>query len=464
MSFRLEAFKLDEQNIQLPLVKLSKPSENEENFFTVVIGNNGTGKSRLLKGIVDSYRKRNIKNKHVSVQDELRNPKKIIAITTSLSDKFPPGSSFSRNAKPHTIKEKYCYLGPKGRVGGSSNRALMDKAISYLMSNADEKSNFHQYNEIFNYLQYEPVLKLVYKLRIPAELKNTIGSIDGETLKKFIRFQSDKRGGMRQGIFSRFLELPDYYWEELADAYRYAFEEQSFHRSSEFSFLINFSEENMTRSEHVVSSQEVSRYQVFDDLRKLELMRSMQVKLYKKHGGEFNYTDASSGEASILSTLIGLVPNLEDDSLILIDEPEISLHPSWQYRYIELVDRLLKSVKGCHVIIATHSHFLISDLPNGRSSVVHFKTSKGNHIDVDYYDENTNGMSAEDVLLNIFDMPSTRNYYLGAIVTESLELLAEGKKGSNRYRELKRKIRQVQPNLKKIDPLYDVISKLLELG
>lgn len=220
----------------------------------------------------------------------------------------------------------------------------------------------------------------------------------------------------------------------------------------------------MTRSEHVISSQEVSRYQVFDDLRKLELMRSVQVKLYKKHGGEFNYTDASSGEASILSTLIGLVPNLEDDSLILIDEPEISLHPSWQYRYIELVDRLLKSVKGCHVIIATHSHFLISDLPNERSRVVHFKTSKGNHIDVDYYDENTNGMSAEDVLLNIFDMPSTRNYYLGAIVTESLELLAEGKKDSNRYRELKGKIRQVQPNLKKIDPLYDVISKLLEFG
>lgn len=225
MSFRLEAFKLDQQSIQLPLVKLSKPSKNEENFFTVVIGNNGTGKSRLLKGIVDSYRKRNIKQKHVSVQDELRSPKKIIAITTSLSDKFPPDSSFSRNAKPHTIKDKYCYLGPKGRVGGSSNRALMDKAISYLMSNTDEKSNFHQYNEIFNYLQYEPVLKLVYKLRIPAELKNIIGSIDGKTLKDFIRFQSDKRGGIRQGIFSRFLELPDYYWEELADAYRYAFEE-----------------------------------------------------------------------------------------------------------------------------------------------------------------------------------------------------------------------------------------------
>ncbi len=464
MSFRLEKFKLEDQNIQLPQIKLSKPSENEENFFTVVIGNNGTGKSRLLRGIVDSYRKRNIKRKPTSVQGEPHSPKKIIAITTSLSDKFPADLSLSRNARPHTIKEKYCYLGPKGRVGGSSNRALMDKAISYLMSNADEKSNFHQYNEIFNYLQYEPILKLEYKLRMPAEFKNIVGSIDGEILKNFIKLQSVKRGGIRQGVFSRFLELPDYYWEELADAYRYAFEEQSFHRSNEFSFLINFSEENMTRSEHVISSQEVSRYRVFDDLRKLELMRSMQVKLYKKHGGEFNYTDASSGEASILSTLIGLVPNLEDDSLILIDEPEISLHPSWQYRYIELVDRLLKSVKGCHVIIATHSHFLISDLPNGRSNVVHFKASKGNQIDVDYYEDNTNGMSAEDVLLNIFDMPSTRNYYLGAIVTESLELLAEGKKDSNRYRELKSKIRQVQPNLKKIDPLYEVISKLLELG
>lgn len=463
MSFRLKQFKLDDKNLQLPLVKLTNGSDSEDNYFTVVIGNNGTGKSRFLRGIVDLYRKRNVGHENFSFQDKINNPQKLIAITTSLSDKFPPDSSFSRQAKPNILSEKYCYLGPRGRVGGSSNRALMDKAISFLMSGFEEKSNFYQYNEIFNYLKYEPVLKLAYKVRVPVELKNSIESIDGENLKNFIVMRSENQSGIRQGTYSRFLGSPEYYWDELADAYRYAFEQQNFNRGGEFNFVINFSEENISRSDHVISHREISRYRVFDDLRKLDLIKSMQVKLYKKHGGEFNYTDASSGEASILSTLIGLVPNLKNDSLILIDEPEISLHPSWQYRYIELIDKLLQSVKGCHVIVATHSHFLISDLPNGRSNIVHFKSSKGNRIDVDYYDENTNGMSAEDILLNIFDMPSTRNYYLSAIVTELLQLLADGQKHSDRYHDLCLKVKKVLPNLKPIDPLYDVISKLSKL-
>ena len=209
MSFRLKKFKLDDKNLQLPLVKLTNGNDSEDNYFTVVIGNNGTGKSRFLRGIVDSYRKRNVGHENFSLQDKINNPQKLIAITTSLSDKFPSDSSFSRQANPNIIREQYCYLGPRGRVGGSSNRALMDKAISFLMSGFEEKSNFYQYNEIFNYLKYEPVLKLAYKVRVPVELKDSIESIDGENLKSFIAMRSENRSGIRQGTYSRFLSSPE---------------------------------------------------------------------------------------------------------------------------------------------------------------------------------------------------------------------------------------------------------------
>ncbi len=142
MSFRLKEFRLDDENLQLPLVRLTNGVDSEDNYFTVVIGNNGTGKSRFLKGIVDLYRKRNVSHENFSFQEKNKNPQKLIAITTSLSDKFPPDSSFSRQAKPHTINEQYCYLGPRGRLAGSSNRALMDKAISFLMSGFEEKVTF----------------------------------------------------------------------------------------------------------------------------------------------------------------------------------------------------------------------------------------------------------------------------------------------------------------------------------
>lgn len=465
MSFRLEKFKLDEPKIQTPWVRLTDNNESNDNYFTVIIGNNGTGKSRFLRGIASEFRRKGKDRYDLFSQNDSGNePSKLIAITTSLSDKFPSAYNVSRHDKMSSLEDYYCYLGPRGRVGGSSSRALMDRAISYLMAKSNNRDFYHQYNEIFNYLKYEPIIKLEYRLSIPKEFNELVGELSGAELKSFIRKKSELRNGIRHGTYNKFLEFDDEYWSELANAYSYAIESNDLGGGRNFSFVINFSLENIGRKEQIISSSEVERYELFDALRKLDLMKNMRVKLYKKGGGEFDYTDASSGEASILSTLIGLVPNLEDNSLVLIDEPEISLHPSWQYRYIELIDKLLQSVKGCHVIVATHSHFLISDLPNGRSNIVHFKSSKGNRIDVDYYDENTNGMSAEDILLNIFDMPSTRNYYLSAIVSELLQLLADGQKHTHRYHDLCLKVKKILPNLKPVDPLYDVISKITKLG
>ena len=72
----------------------------------------------------------------------------------------------------------------------------------------------------------------------------------------------------------------------------------------------------------------------------------------------FEITEASSGEQQLLSSLFGLVAEAEDDSLILMDEPELSLHPSWQTQFLDLLLAALKGFKGCHVIIATHSALL----------------------------------------------------------------------------------------------------------
>ena len=58
--------------------------------------------------------------------------------------------------------------------------------------------------------------------------------------------------------------------------------------------------------------------------------------------------------------------NWKNDFLILIDEPDLHLHLDWQRQYIQkLIDvfATLPSDIKLHFIIATHSPFLISDLP-----------------------------------------------------------------------------------------------------
>ncbi|TOE32546.1 ATP-binding protein [Vibrio parahaemolyticus] len=70
----------------------------------------------------------------------------------------------------------------------------------------------------------------------------------------------------------------------------------------------------------------------------------------------------SSGEQCLFLLFLGIISSIDDNSLILIDEPEISLHPSWQQRFVEILNESLSEYSGCHFIIATHSPLIVSDI------------------------------------------------------------------------------------------------------
>ncbi len=69
----------------------------------------------------------------------------------------------------------------------------------------------------------------------------------------------------------------------------------------------------------------------------------------------------------------------------MLDEPTNSFHPNWQKRYINYYIDFLKDNfpdKNFHIILTTHSPFLISDLP--KENIIFLDTDKeGNCIVVD---------------------------------------------------------------------------------
>jgi len=77
-----------------------------------------------------------------------------------------------------------------------------------------------------------------------------------------------------------------------------------------------------------------------------------------------NYSEANAGSGEI--AVVQLVKQLLDApnfSLILLDEPEVSLHPAAQKRMqLFMLDQIKE--KKHQVIISTHSSILIEDLPN----------------------------------------------------------------------------------------------------
>jgi predicted ATPase len=62
--------------------------------------------------------------------------------------------------------------------------------------------------------------------------------------------------------------------------------------------------------------------------------------------------DLSAGEKQLLLILLTVIVQEEKPSVLLLDEPEISLHILWQHELIEIIRTLNPN---CQIIIATHS-------------------------------------------------------------------------------------------------------------
>jgi len=77
-------------------------------------------------------------------------------------------------------------------------------------------------------------------------------------------------------------------------------------------------------------------------------------------GKPLSPTDLSSGEQHELVMLYELLFKVKPNSLILIDEPEISLHLAWQVQFLKDLQAIIK-LADFDVLIATHAPGIIDD-------------------------------------------------------------------------------------------------------
>jgi len=77
-------------------------------------------------------------------------------------------------------------------------------------------------------------------------------------------------------------------------------------------------------------------------------------------GSNLSTSDLSSGEQQELVMLYELLFKVEPNSLILIDEPELSLHIAWQEQFLRDLQEIIR-LSTFDVLIATHSPQIIYD-------------------------------------------------------------------------------------------------------
>ncbi|GAB2026136.1 AAA family ATPase [Lactovum odontotermitis] len=116
---------------------------------------------------------------------------------------------------------------------------------------------------------------------------------------------------------------------------------------------------------------------MFSDLEFKRISESQEV-LFSKNGAEINLSNLSSGEKQIVFRGGYLLKdiNIYQSPFVMIDEPEISLHPKWQEKIFEFYTSLFEGLDA-QIFMATHSEYVVESALKGENSLVYILSSDG---------------------------------------------------------------------------------------
>jgi predicted ATPase len=94
-----------------------------------------------------------------------------------------------------------------------------------------------------------------------------------------------------------------------------------------------------------------------------DLIQEVRVKVKKVNiRGEITFKELSEGEQQLLTVLGLLRFTKEDESLILLDEPDTHLNPLWKWKYMNLLDEYSGKDESSQILMTTHDPLVIGGL------------------------------------------------------------------------------------------------------
>lgn len=336
---------------------------------TILIGENGTGKSRQLAAIAGSLRK---------------SERRVIAIANTVFDRFPsrPTSTYAR-------------LSPR-----SGKQYALD-VFKRALRAAPEKleRNASLIAKALNYTNFDPVLGINVRVHDEVDLTDV---------------ESKLRDEVSEEHFGTVLRALALYIGRV---------------SKNQTAWIDLTGQSIIGPDR----REILRLLPYEaKLKQLKILAGISI-LLQRGAQVFDLDAASSGELSLISTYAYLSTHIERGDIILIDEPENSLHPRWQRDYCtRLLDQFYRY--DPQLVIATHSPHIVqgaqadqdstSRLVRGKVRVIQLstteETSKPNKIELSEIPKSIDG-----TLFEAFKVLTPASHYLSEKVVEILNDLGQ---------------------------------------
>lgn len=377
---------------------IAPEAKAKQNWFTVFIAENGGRKSYLLRCLVEAALGREHyfpdKGPIIFLTPPRHLPRRVIAISGTPLDRFPRAGTRDLKIKRRKMPDDFVYLGPRASNGmagvAQSERSLVGSLLSnrHLVTEREELLR-----ESFASLGLEPRVE-VFLQRSPDKDRTRLKiASDIESLKESLS------GRLDEGIVELFQAIEDY--ERRSATIHRELDRMTGKPSAKLRVGVENAPINSAKEFSVAMWELLIRLGLVVITGTLF---SRSKNLESVPGDEL-----SSGQWSWLGTFASLAAELRDGSLILVDEPENSLHPRWQQEFIRKLHASVSNFKDCQVVVATHSPLIASGISEEWGSIRTLlrPTRKGAHYRSQLL-PTAFGWSASDVYGEMFGLESTR--------------------------------------------------------
>jgi len=356
----------------------------------------------------------------------------IVAVSSGQFDKFPILQSMGLSSGTGI---KYSYVGVQNdRLSShySSTLALKVGEIGHSILKFCVESKKLNLDSLLDTLNFTSNVKLHYEIKSHALSKDL-------TKQEMLAI-----GGARYssvGLGSRDT-LTDTDIESIQKSLSYF--AKRLEGSSEFTGLIDldlFSEKHNIEVEHLYYAAKINALEIKD-------------VTFEGESGSCSLALASSGQINLLNIFLGIASCIENDSLILIDEPEISLHADWQMKFMPLLRDTFSKYKGCHYIVATHAPMIISNMGASCSSILNMGT--GDTVSSSaFYNQSSDYLNSY-----LFETPGPKNETMNREVVSLLSAISKRKKLNESQLEKSKLLIRWSNQLAVGDPIKELVGIL----
>ncbi|QJW54781.1 hypothetical protein HL670_01662 [Serratia plymuthica] len=421
-------------------------THTDGNIFTVIIGKNGTGKSRLLKSIVDfimEYESNSAITTMEFVGQNIDNASNVIALSTNPFDKFPWYASYNESGSYH-------YLGLKDISRINTSKGYISKIIgSYLKGHLyNEESGL---GETLNYLGFENYVRMSFNYiggSVIRRMLNGEKNFNWRELNHYLEARIKKQEYQIDDYFTKREAMGEDRKDIVMRIYKALKLVPEIHGIRKLKIEIK-------NEELSISHKSIEFSEALTILISVGLLKFDSAVLKKIESNTmFSIEDASSGEQCVIISMLGISSVIEDNSLIMIDEPEVCLHPEWQEKYIQLLTSIFRSYKGCQFIIATHSPQIVSNLSEKGCYIMAMEDGVAKNA-IDYINK-----SSDFQLATLFGTPGFKNEYLSRIAVNLFSNLSDSKTFTPDDIRIYDELVSILPKISEDDPLRSLIKAI----